>query len=458
MIWNSIRLRLLLAAGLMIILALLASGASIVLIFQRHLEQRVQSELEKHSTQLLAAIDVQADGKIVLSQQLADPRFTLPLSGLYWQIDYAGKPVARSRSLGDQKLLVSTPPADDFDAHMHEIKGPDAQNLYALEQNVFLGSQGQDLLYVATIGLERGEINDTVLSMTRDVVPALGLLGLLLLLATWVQVSLGLQPLSMIEKALQGIREGGKGRVDQEVAVEVKPLVTELNALLAANEERNRVERQRAADLAHGLRTPLTILRSISRTVADAGLKGEAEKISIQTEHMRQQVERELSRALSSAEDVAVWLDVHANVSRLIKVVAMAAPHPEFKWDIDIPENSQCRITRNDFNEILGNILENAQKWGRLQARVRLRENQLLIGDDGPGVKSHHFDKLTERGFTTGGETASTGLGLAIVQQLAEKNMTELSFGTSELGGFSVQLTFPRERMRARPQVAGAQA
>jgi signal transduction histidine kinase len=456
MIQNSIRLRLVLAAGLMIILALLASGASIAFIFQRHLERRVQSELEKHVTQLLAAVDVKADGKIVLSQDLADPRFTLPLSGLYWQIDLDRKAVARSRSLGDQKLNVPTPPADVFESHMHEIKGPDGQNLYSLEQAVYLENQGKELLYIVTVGLERGEISGTVLSMTRDVVPALSALGLVLLLATWVQVSLGLRPLAMIKQSLHGIREGGQGRVDEDVAEEVKPLVTELNALLAANEERNRVERQRAADLAHGLRTPLTILRSISRTVEEAGLKGEAEKIRLQTEHMRQQVERELAKALSSAEDVAIWLDIKTNVSRLVKVIAMGATDPAFKWDVDIPETMQCRMTRNDFNEILGNILENAQKWGRTRAGVRLHGNGLVIDDDGPGVEAHHFDKLTERGFTTGSETASTGLGLSIVQQLALKNHVNLTFETSEYGGLSVQLNFPVERLRARPATAGA--
>jgi signal transduction histidine kinase len=456
MIQNSIRVRLVLAAGLMIILALLASGVSIAFIFERHLEKRVQSELDKHITQLLASIEVKADGKLLLSQDLADPRFTLPLSGLYWQIDLDRKPVARSRSLGDQKLIVPTPPADVFETHLHELTGPDGQNLYSLEQSVFLENQGKELLYVVTVGLERGEISGTVLSMTRDVAPALAALGAVLLLATWIQVSLGLRPLSTIKQALHSIREGGKGRVDEDVAVEVKPLVTELNALLTANEERSRVERQRAADLAHGLRTPLTILRSISRTVAEAGLKSEAEKISVQTEHMRQQVERELARALSSAEDVAVWLDINGNVSRLVKVVAMGATNPDFKWEVNVPEVMQCRITRNDFNEILGNLLENAQKWGKSRARVRLQENTLVVDDDGPGVEAHYFDKLTERGFTTGSEDASSGLGLSIVQQLVSKNQMQLSFGTSELGGLSVQLVFARERLRFKPQMMGA--
>ncbi len=455
MIQNSIRLRLFLAAGLMIILALLASGASISFIFQRHLERRVQSELEKHTTQLLASVEIANDGKITLSQNLADPRFELPLSGLYWQIDLDGKPVARSKSLGDQRLNVPTAPADVFETHTHEISGPDGQNLYALEQSVYLENQGKELLYVVTVGLERGEINDTVLSMTRDVVPALTALGLLMLLAAWIQVSHVLRPLSVIRQALHGIREGGKGRVDEGVAEEVKPLVTELNALLAANEERNRSERQRAADLAHGLRTPLTILRSISRNVAEAGLAVEAEKISVQTEHMRQQVERELSRALSSVEDVPIWLDINANVSRLVNVVSMAATVSEFKWQVEVPKEAQCRITRNDFNEIMGNLIENAQKWGKSLARVRLEENVLTVEDDGPGVEDHHLSKLTERGFTTGSENASSGLGLSIVQQLMTKNSLQLSFGKSEIGGLSVQLMFPRERVRHKTSSGG---
>jgi signal transduction histidine kinase len=445
---NSIRLRLLVAAGLMIIVVLLAVGTSIVLIFQRHLEKRVQSELEKQITQLLATVDVNADGKIILSQQLADPRFALPLSGLYWQIDFEGKPAARSQSLADQKLVVPAPTADVFESRVLELPGPDGQNLYALEQSVYLENQGKELLYVATVGLERGEINDTVLSMTRDVVPALSVLGLVLLLATWIQVSLGLRPLSAIERSLHGIREGGKGRVDEEVAVEVKPLVTALNALLAANEERSSVERQRAADLAHGLRTPLTILRSISRTVKDGGLKVEAEKISVQTEHMRQRVERELARALSSVEDVAVWLDVKANVSRLVKVVAMAATNSDFKWEIDVPETVQWRITRNDFNELLGNILENAQKWGKSRAQVRWQGNTLIVEDDGPGVPPEDHVRLTVRGFTTGEGSTSSGLGLAIAQQLVEKNGIVLSFGRSALGGLAVQLLFPQQRLK----------
>jgi signal transduction histidine kinase len=448
---NSIRLRLLAAAGLMIVLVLLAVGASITLIFQRHLEKRVQSELEKHVTQLLASVDVKADGKISLSQKLADPRFILPLSGLYWQIDLDGKPQARSRSLGDQKLVVPTPPTDAVESHVHELAGPDGQNLYSLEQGVFLENQGKELLYVVTVGLERGEISDTVLSMTRDIIPALGVLGLLLLIATWFQVSLGLRPLTTIKHSLQGIHEGGKGRIDNDVAAEVQPLVNQLNTMLAANEDRSRLDRQRAADLAHGLRTPLTILRSIARSVEEGGLSGESKKISVQTEHMRQQVERELSRALSSVEEVTIWLDVKANVSRLISVVAMAASSTDFKWEIEIPEDIQWRITRNDFNEILGNIFENAQKWGKSRARVEWNGSALSVQDDGPGVVPEDHERLTVRGFTRGDGSTSSGLGLAIVQQLAAKNAMELSFGQSSLGGFAVQLLFSPQQIRKLP-------
>ena len=426
----------------------LAVGSSIVLIFQRHLEKRVHLELEKQITQLLASVEVVEGGKIVLSQQLADPRFSLPLSGLYWQIDFDGKSQARSLSLGDQKLLVPTPPTDVSESHVHELAGPDGQNLYSLEQAVYLESQGKELLYVVTVGLERGEINDTVLSMTWDVVPALSVLGFVMLLGTWLQITLGLRPLSMIEKALHGIRDGSKGRLDEEVAVEVKPLVNELNALLAANEQRNRLERQRAADLAHGLRTPLTILGSISRKIIAGGMKIEAEKLNIQTEHMRQQVERELARALSSIEEIPLWIDVNTDVNRLVKVVAMAATEPDFNWMNEVPEALQWRITRNDFNELLGSILENAQKWGVKKACVRWQDDALIIEDDGPGVPPESHDRLTVRGFTTGEGNTSSGLGLSIAQQLADKNDFTLTFARAALGGLAVQLKLPLQKFR----------
>jgi signal transduction histidine kinase len=444
---NSIRLRLLLAAGVMILLALAASALSIMLIFQRHLEKRVELELDKHFTQLMANIEEQPDGTLSLAQQLADPRFELPLSGLYWQIDLKGEPVAKSRSLWDQRLVVPTPPTDVKDDHVHELAGPDGKSLYALERAVYLTQKGNEQLYVVTVGLGRGEISETVLSMTRDIVPALLILGAVLLLATWLQVTLGLRPLATIMQALHGIRSGTESRMRAHVPDEVQPLVTELNALLTANDERNRQARQRAADLAHGLRTPLTILGSVSRTVEQEGLPVEAEKIRVQTEHMRQQVERELAKALSSAEETPQWLSVEENMRRLVNVVAMDGP-ANFKWDIDVPRGLEVKMTRNDFNEIFGNLLENAQKWGYSVARVKSDGQNMTVEDNGPGVSPENFARLTERGYSTRERTAPGGLGLAIVQQLADKNSLTLSFSTSHLGGLAAQLMFDQDCIR----------
>jgi signal transduction histidine kinase len=437
---QSIRVRLLIASGAMMLLALIASGVSISLIFQRHVENRVQQELEKHYIQLMSVVSVQPDGTIKLSKELTDPRFTLPLSGLYWQIDLHGKPLARSKSLWDERLNVPTPPVDSVDTHIHALAGPDGQNLFSLEKAVFLDHAGTEQFYVVTVGVERGEISDTVLSLSRDLAPALGVLGFVLLLATWVQLTLGLKPLSTIENAVHGIREGGRSRVDEAVATEVKPLVSELNALLAANEERNKAARHRAADLAHGLRTPLAILGSLSRTVEDAGMRREGCKIRLQTEHMRQQVERELAKALSSTEEVADWVGLRAGIERLVRVVSMAPSATRLMWDVDIPRDAAVLITRNDFNEIVGNILENAQKWARSKVVIGLDGPTLRIEDDGHGVVAENVIKLTERGFTTGDGRTSNGLGLAIVQELVNKNRMTLRFSTSQHGGLSVQL------------------
>jgi signal transduction histidine kinase len=458
---TSIRVRLLLAAAATIVLAMLASGASIALIFERHVENRVQQELEKHFTQLVAALEVRPDGAIQLTQDLADPRFDLPLSGLYWQVDLGGKPLARSRSLWDQKLNVPTPPADAIESHVHELPGPDGQDLFSLEKAVYLEHLGQEKLFVVTIGLERGEISDTVLSLTRDVVPALAVLGLVLLLATWFQVSLGLRPLAVVEKAVQGIREGGQRRIESAVADEVKPLVSELNALLEANDTRNRAARQRAADLAHGLRTPLTILGSLSRTVEQAGLGPEAESIRIQTEHMRQQVERELAKAMSDAQETPQWLGLRDSAERLTRVVVMGATAPGFTWSVEVPRDAAILMSRNDLNEILGNLFENAQAWGRSCAAVSLSGSEISVEDDGPGVDPEDFDRLTERGFTRARGMAGrggSGLGLAIVQELVTRNGMSMAFGASALGGLAVRLQVPRDRLRPGSGETAAQA
>jgi signal transduction histidine kinase len=146
---------------------------------------------------------------------------------------------------------------------------------------------------------------------------------------------------------------------------------------------------------------------------------------------------------------VPVLTDVFTSVNRLVSVVAMAAINPNFIWEVEIPKTVQWRITRNDFHEMLGNILENAQKWGTSKARVRWQENALWIEDDGPGVASNDRYKLTERGYTTSGDQTSTGLGLAIVQQIADKNEIALAFEQSELGGLLVRLNIPQAQLSA---------
>lgn len=448
---NSIRLRLLLVAMSTILVVLVATAGVLSVIFQRHMEVRVEQELEKHFVQLVAALEFTPSGELVLTQQLADPRFLLPLSGLYWQVDDGGRAVARSRSLWDERLAVPTPPTDASEAHIHELPGPDGQRLFSLEKAVFLPSQGKDKLLVVTVGLESGEINDNVVSFVRDIAPALLAIGLVLLLATWVQLSMGLKPLAVIESAVHEIRSGKRLRMAETVAAEVKPLVAELNELLAANEQRNREARQRAGDLAHGLRTPLTVLGSVSRNLKKQGLKAEGEKIRVQTEHMRELVEWELAMALSSAEDAASWLDLAAHVRQLIRVVSMSEGGIRHLWANDIPAGTQCLVSRNDLNEILGNILENALKWAANRVVVRLEGQSLIVEDDGPGIGDGDYARLAERGYRGESQRPGNGLGLAIAKQLVDKNGMSLHFSRSPLGGLSVGIVVPSEKLREAP-------
>ncbi len=447
MMLHSIRARLLAAAGLMILIALAAAAVSTYFIFQRHVEKRVAQELNKHYTQLVSALEVEPNGTLITRRELADPRFELPMSGLYWQVDLDGNDMARSRSLWDKRLVVPTPPTGETleeEAHIHDLDGPNGEKLYAIEGALWLSHLGKEKLFVVTVGLMNDEIASSTFGLAREIAPALLALGLVLLIATWLQIKLGLKPMASLEKQVHDIGEGSQERLTGVFPTEVRPLVDELNQLLDNNEKRTVVARQRAGDLAHGLRTPLAVMKSLARSVEQSGLKAEADKISVQTEHMRQQVERELAQALSSSEERQRWIGMQPLINKLVNVVSMVDDN-RISWTNSIPNGVQIKMFRNDSNEILGNILENAQKWAKSHAEIRLDGHRIIVGDDGPGVAPENIYQLTERGYTSRG---STGFGLSIVNQLVEKNGLKIDFQKSHLGGLEVVITFPEETVR----------
>ena len=450
---KSLRLRLILLSVLVILPALAIFAWQLSWEFEQDVERRVHRELENHLNQLIAQVEFAPGGAPKVSRPLSDPRFAKPLSGLYWQINEADRAVARSRSLWDSALRITPAMLTRSGVHEYTLKGPRGEELYALVRGVWLDGGGGERRYIFTVALDHGDISSAVRAFGHQLYAGLAMLAVILLAALLVQVSWGLQPLAAIRRQLARIRAGQKESLDDPGLEELAPLTDELNALLAAQRKAMESARARAADLAHGMKTPLAILSAKARELKERGLSGEAEEIARQVRVLSRHVERELARVKIHGDrpGMAPVSDGAEAVRAIVKALAPLRENGEVSWELHVPDHVPVPMEKGDFMELAGNILENACKWARSRVRVHLGEEggagvRLLVEDDGPGVAENDYETMLVRGGRLDESVQGTGLGLAIVRDIVESYGYGLEFGPSRLGGLAVRIDFRRAR------------
>ncbi len=448
----SLKLRLLLFASVTVTLALALTAAGLVLLFSRHVERRIDQELETYLNQLAGNLAFAPDSRsFSFSRRLADPRFDRPLSGLYWRAkDAKTGAIQRSRSLWDSDFDL---PKDDLGVHMihhHVLKGPGGGTIIVAEQEIaYPRPDGTHKVRIA-VALDRSELRNATADFARDLLPSVVLLAAFLLAATWIQISLGLKPLQAIRQGLAAIREGHASRLEGDFPDEVRPLVTEANTLLAEQERAMEHARSRAADLAHGLKTPLTVLGGHARRLIEAGNAQAGEDLNHLVADMRRHVDHQLALARLHArghgrhEEIALAPLLKAITRTLDKTPKGEA----LSWTIDCPAEIAVAVDHNDLTELLGNILDNATKWARSHISVAAQEEDgtttLVIADDGPGFPASAGASLGERGARFDESAPGTGIGLAIVRDIARSYDITLRFTNARQGGAKVSLTFPK--------------
>ena len=420
---GSLRLRLFLGGALSIIAALALAALGLVLLFEKHVERRIESELGVYLDQIIANLDRDGDGALVVADVLADPRFDQPLSGLYWQVR-AKDAVLRSRSLWDGDLPLPSDELTDGVVHRHRIIGPAGAELLALERSVRLPVRLGNASVRAAVALDTREIAAATRAFAADLLPYLGVLAAVLIAAAYAQVTFGLSPLATIRKRLAGIREGNATRLGKAFPKEVQPLAAEVDALLEAREQEAERARSRAADLAHGLKTPLQVLAG---DVARLRQKGEAD-IAAEIEQvataMRRHVERELARARMKSGVSTSRANVREVIDRVLAVVMRTPDGARLAWTVECPPQLLARIDADDLAEAIGNLVDNAARHARravrVEARAEDRRVKLLISDDGPGIPPERMSEVLARGGRLDESGTGAGLGLAIVQEIAD--------------------------------------
>jgi len=444
---NSLAFRLVASAAVWCALLLSAGGYGLSALFADTVQRTFDARLLVLLEGLVAGSDLDANGELELRLQLGEPRFEQPFSGWYWQISAEGRPLARSTSLWDQQLPV--PPASGLEATGSDAAGPDGRGLRLVARAITLPGRDVPLTYV--VAGDRSEITRESERFNRLLAIALGVLFVGLIGAVLIQVLFGLEPLRRMGRALAAIRAGETRRLTGDFPTEIEPLAVELNALIDHSERLVERARTHVGNLAHGLKTPLAVLTN------EAGrAQGPLAELALrQVALMRRQVDHHLARARAAAAGsiLGARTDVLPVLRDLERTLGRIHAEKQLSIEIACPASLAFRGARQDLEEMLGNLMDNACKWARWRVSVEAASADhaivIAIEDDGDGLPEGLRADVLERGRRLDETKPGSGLGLAIVTDLAELYGGRLELASSRLGGLAARLTLPAAQRSA---------
>jgi len=455
---NSLALRLFVSATAWTVVILLITGFVLSSLYRDAVERSFDRRLNVFLRTLVAEVASPEDTGGERAQSLGEPEFDLPLSGWYWQLTRLGGPkpdVRSSRSLWDSglpHLADQNVPASDDGTRRAYVQGPEDQRLRLIERTVDLGDDGRYLVAVAGDSLE---IDDETHAFDRAIAVTFVVLAAVLLLTTMFQVRFGLAPLARISQSLAAIRAGTAERLAGNFPVEIEPLARETNALIDANREIVERARTHVGNLAHALKTPLSVVVNEAAGREDPL----AAKVREQAGIMRDQVARHLERARIAARATVVGTvtEVAPVVTGLTRTMEKIYHPRGIAIDGTAPDGVRFRGERQDLEEMLGNLVDNACKWAQGRVSIEVAPEQaeaapgdapksvirIVVDDDGPGLSPAEREQVARRGQRLDETKPGSGLGLSIVHELAALYGGDLALSTAPIGGLRAELVLP---------------
>jgi signal transduction histidine kinase len=448
---DSLAGRLIAAAAVWTVLALVGGGLILSNAFRNSVQGDFDSEIADDLDSLVAAAGHDPSGDIKLEPRYLAASFQRAYSGDYWQISPVGKGTTLiSHSLLDRTLTLqnAVPFKEGIVAGYGD--GPDNQHLRILSRRIEFpiaatAKPGDSRAYMLYVAADTAELDQRIAAFNGTLVWSFVVLGLGLIAAVFLQVRIGLQPLRKVTRALHRIRAGEARRLEGHFPAEIEPLASELNSLIEHSAEVVGRARSYVSNLAHFLKTPLTVLTS----EAEAQPGPLAEAVNRQVIAMRRQVDHYLTRAraagaldvLGSRTPVAGVLD------DLVRTLRRIHKEKGIMIDVICPSTLAFRGERQDLEEMAGNLIDNACKWAESRVRITVAPAgaifQVAVEDDGPGLTPEERSHVGERGERLDESVPGTGLGLAIVRDIAKLYGGTMELGASELGGLGVRLTLP---------------
>jgi signal transduction histidine kinase len=450
---NSLALRLFLSATAWAVVILLITGVVLSSLYRHGVERAFDRRLGVYLRTLVADLAAPEETNARFPQSLGEPLFELPLSGWYWQVtrlDPGKHEVRSSRSLWDGGLPrlqdSGIAPGPDGSREGY-VAGPEAQRLRQVERNVDLGEEGH---YLVAVAGDAAEIAQETRSFDQALAITFALLAAVLLLTTMFQVRFGLAPLKRISDSLAAIRAGRAERLAGKFPEEIAPLARETNALIDANKEIVERARTHVGNLAHALKTPLSVMVNEAAARPRDPL---AVKVLEQADIMRDQVARHLERARLAAHQTVVGsvTEVTPVVTALARTMEKIHHDRGVAIEVHADDTARFRGERPDLEEMIGNLVDNACKWASARVAVdvvRERRNdadlvRIVVDDDGRGLSPSEREQVAQRGSRLDESKPGSGLGLSIVAELTRLYGGELNLGTAPLGGLRAELVLP---------------
>jgi len=452
---RSLATRLFLSAALWSVATLLVAGLVLSAIYRRAAEHSFDERLGVYLRAIVADVATPGEDTRTEPGQLGDPQFELSLSGWYWQITPLDQPVAKIK--GSRSLFASRLPGLEDMGVPAQIggyrrayaEGPDGRMLRIVERVIETDEEGRFLVQVAAITEQlEADIHrfEWLLALTFLLL-ALALVG-----STLLQVRFGLRPLRRLQGEVAAIRRGEGDRIDGAFPPDLAPLASELNLLILSNREIVERARTQVGNLAHALKTPLSVIAN----EAGGEQSSLAEKIREQAQVMRDQVNHYLDRARAAARSnvVGSTTEVTPVIEGLVRTFQKIYRDRALDFDMRIEGAPRFRGETQDLEEMLGNLLDNAGKWASATVCVQVAIERAVetggqdflhvtIDDDGPGLAENQRAQAMKRGRRLDETKPGSGLGLSIVADLAAVYAGQFSLSASPEGGLRAILRLP---------------
>jgi signal transduction histidine kinase len=453
---SSLANRLFLSATAWVVVILLITGFILSSVYRNATERAFDRRLNLYLRTLVAEVATPDEPPDRQFQSLGEPLFELPLSGWYWQIirtDTDKDEVRASRSLWDKKLPKLEDQGGELGAagiRLGYVEGPEGQTLRMVERPVDLGADGKFLVAVAG---DASEIFDETRNFDYYLGGTFGALSIVLVLTTIFQVRFGLAPLKRISEAIADIRSGRAERLEGDFPVEIAPLARETNALIDANREIVERARTHVGNLAHAIKTPLSV---IVNEAASNSADPFAEKVLEQADVMRDQVAHHLERARLAARltIIGTVTEVGPVVEALRRTMEKIHRDRSIAIEVSVVPQAKFRGERQDLEEMVGNLVDNACKWATSHVSIEVLIEQpaapgafpmlrVIVDDDGRGLSEKERAQVSRRGQRLDESKPGSGLGLSIVVDLAALYGGSLTLGRAPIGGLRAELSLP---------------